>query len=497
MDSSDYRPFIDITNRLNDFAPFSASPVLSDGDIESDITDTNIILQRSPSRLGFNFTQGSRDVIAAQKDAEVEKQAKLEWINGLFQRKIRDSDAQEQEPLCVDLALSSSNSSELGDDSEFSSDDSDEDEPARVIPFPGPTLRRSISSSHLPLAKEPPARPPSAPFLFPVSNLSPLSPHHPGTQTPSTSPNPLELNHHGLSKSALMHQKWFWSTRHDEWATWEAQMEEADVISDAYGGMAILPGTCPALSRSRYTSTRRTQPSSPCPSPNPANPRIFPRLGDISALRDPYSVNIDRCFCHFPLWTVHKTLYMFDMHHRSTSLHNTSKMNVGESEGLSNAVNMDKQASDATGSNDRDAILVSEEVLGSSVTRKAFSGKGSDIDEFGESGEFQTWDGVRAWEISWYARWELLIELVKRDEVKRNVLGCVVTCPHEPPPMFFFAGENSKEDDDDEEEEEEDYGTIVSNPLYGRPVHVGFGGARECFANENIDLRSGMKMICV
>jgi len=33
--------------------------------------------------------------------------------------------------------------------------------------------------------------------------------------------------------------------------------------------------------------------------------------------------------------------------------------------------------------------------------------------------------------------------------------------------MFFFAGENGEEEDDDDEE---DYGTIVSNPVFGEDV---------------------------
>jgi hypothetical protein len=88
-----------------------------------------------------------------------------------------------------------------------------------------------------------------------------------------------------------------------------------------------------------------------------------------------------------------------------------------------------------------------------------------------------TWEGVRAWEITWYARWELLVELVKREDafIKRDDMIIRPCAPVAPPPpvhlgaiperpqMFYFPGENGEEDDEDEED---DYGTLVDNPLF-------------------------------
>jgi hypothetical protein len=260
-----------------------------------------------------------------------------------------------------------------------------------------------------------------------------------------------------------MHQKWFWNVRFDEWALWEAQMEEADGISDAYGGMTILPGTCPRLNRSVYSSPQNFLPVSP--NSFPASSRIFPRSGDISALRDPYSANIDRCFSHFPLWTVHKKLYMFDMHHRSSKFDRTTpKLTVDTSESPVSDEATDYPGN-VTSASDSDETLVSETLeSGLSICKdecpRQDGGSGGDSN-------CHTWDGARAWEISWYARWELLRELVKRDEAKRNVLDCTATTPCEPSPMFFFAG--------DDEEDDEDYGTIVANPLFGRRIHAELG----------------------
>ncbi|KIM86783.1 hypothetical protein PILCRDRAFT_816036 [Piloderma croceum F 1598] len=482
MVSSDYRPFTDITSTLgNDLS--SLSPALSNRDFESDITDLHATLPRSPSRLGFNLAKdggGFCEMTGAE-----EKQARLKWTCSLFQSTSQNgSDFCEQASLSGDLASCSSSLSELGDDSESSSDDSDEDDsPPRLIPFRRPPLQRSTRSSNLQHANGQPVRPASPPSLLSVP--SPPPQHQSGNQTPPASP---QINHHGLSRSALMHQKWFWSTRYEEWAIWEAQMEEAESISHAYGGMALLPGTCPALSRGRWSSSLEAPPPSPCPSP--VSPRIFPRLGDISALRDPYSVDIDRCFCHFPLWTVHKTLYMFDMHHRSTSPERTTpKLTVDHSDFISNraATVTTGQGDKVSGYTECNVTLVSGDFSDGSITNQKYLEADDDTHKSEEDDNvFHTWDGVRAWEMSWYARWELLIELVKNDESKRNALEYVGTSSREPPPMFFFAGENGEEDDDDDDDDdEEDYGTIISNPVFGRRVQTGLGKVQKFFANDD------------
>jgi hypothetical protein len=144
-------------------------------------------------------------------------------------------------------------------------------------------------------------------------------------------------------------------------------------------------------------------------------------------------------------------------------------MTAGGFDLLSNHATTDEQADEVTSSadsSDSDLTLVSEDTSGSSEYKEKYLRTEDNIHESEEdSGGFRAWDGVRAWEISWYARWELLIELVKTDENKRNGLEYVGTSPREPPPMFFFAGEDGEEDDDDE-----DYGIIVSNPLFGKRV---------------------------
>jgi hypothetical protein len=176
------------------------------------------------------------------------------------------------------------------------------------------------------------------------------------------------------------------------------------------------------------------------------------------------------------------------MHHRSTSLDDKiAKKAVDDLEFLSEVAIVDEQAGDRTlfaGSGDSDVTLVSGDMSGGSTTKEECLGKEDDTNE--SDNDFRTWDGVRAWEISWYARWELLIKLVKRDEVERKGLSCIATSSPEPMPKFFFAEANGEEEDDDDDDDE-DYGTIISNPLYvsgrGSKEHTSSSRTNSCRAN--------------
>lgn len=173
---------------------------------------------------------------------------------------------------------------------------------------------------------------------------------------------------------------------------------------------------------------------------------------------------------------------MFDMHHRAISravqrdvercdevvkivVPNSEPVEVSCETGEDEAPPLSAGFSEA----DSDITLVEED-------SSFFDTKNSEISDDTNASLF-TWEGVRAWEITWYARWELLVELVKREDafIKRDdmiVMPCAPVAPPPPvhlgaiaerPQMFYFAGENGEEDDD-----EEDYGTLVDNPLFTR-----------------------------
>ncbi|KAG6377513.1 hypothetical protein JVT61DRAFT_15321 [Boletus reticuloceps] len=53
----------------------------------------------------------------------------------------------------------------------------------------------------------------------------------------------LNYPHHGFSRSALLQQKTFWNSRHEEWAEWQSRMQQGNVqkqeskTNDAYTGL--------------------------------------------------------------------------------------------------------------------------------------------------------------------------------------------------------------------------------------------------------------------
>jgi len=145
---------------------------------------------------------------------------------------------------------------------------------------------------------------------------SPLSPSHipPDPYSPRQNPIRHYYGNHGLSRHALHHLKWFWAARDDEWVEHKARL----CASKAYERLSIfddipsdqrLPSGC--ASPDRDVANRCCSPSPRAPLP-PLS--IHPRRGDLYTLRDPYCAHIDRYFVGMPLWTMSKTLWMFDVH---------------------------------------------------------------------------------------------------------------------------------------------------------------------------------------
>ncbi|KAG1748344.1 uncharacterized protein EDB91DRAFT_1113546 [Suillus paluster] len=225
------------------------------------------------------------------------------------------------------------------------------------------------------------------------------------------------------------------------------------------------------------------------------NSSIYPRVGDISALRDPYSANVDRCFFKFPLWTIHKTLYVFDMHQRAVPI-SEHMQGSASSESL-------QSSTGSTTCGDEDMTLVADdETLFEKKTLETGAHHGSPLPGTPKGSPPCAWETNRAWEMSWYARWELLIGLVQRDQALRQAapLSPLITpsgsvddevpppeellkplTPEAPTPIFHFAGEDGEGDSGDEED---DYGTLVTNPIYNKSFEEGYHRAVHFFTKD-------------
>jgi len=152
------------------------------------------------------------------------------------------------------------------------------------------------------------------PDAFPEQDLPNLTIQ---TDLPLHTPSSLRpmFPHHGLSRSALQHQKWLWNTRYDEWMQWRAEVEAAEAEMGPYGGISSADSIAMPPSR----RSRAPSPMPPAAEHPPVdkkaelNEKIFPRTGDIMALHDPQVARLDQTFCNYPLWTIQKVLFVCSM----------------------------------------------------------------------------------------------------------------------------------------------------------------------------------------
>ena len=288
----------------------------------------------------------------------------------------------------------------------------------------------------------------------------------------------LNYPHHGFSRSALHQQKILWNSRHEEWAEWQSRMEQGEAptheseTSDAYTGLATagprLVQSPPPYMRTPPSGLERDLADHP-PSKHQQDihASIYPRVGDITALRDPYSVNIDRCFFKLPLWTLHKMLYVFDMEQRSASpAASTSAGDAAHVQASMSWSTLSSYSSSGSGDDEEsDSTLVADDSPVSKSQRPLERVKSASSPHSSPSR-----NRFREWGLSWYARWEVLIGLFQRDHTKREAFDIPLklevppeskaTPPSPPGRIFRFT---VGEDEDENDDEDEDYGTLVAD----------------------------------
>ncbi|KAJ7064906.1 hypothetical protein C8F01DRAFT_779736 [Mycena amicta] len=281
---------------------------------------------------------------------------------------------------------------------------------------------------------------------------SPLSPSHTGGQTHN---RPLRhaYGYHGLSRHALLHVKYLWAIREDQWEAHVTRLRDAQ----AYSGMLQPP---------RFLSPQR----GPSPEPPRVPPMsIHPRRGDLSVLRDPQGPHMDRCFVGMQLWTMAKTLWMYDVHllaaWRSNQEPLCPAMDMSSDEDDGGSENESMAASISSASDDSDMTLVESE--------------GSEDDDMlvdiplcgKEKGPVHpTFKKPRVthsppnpgprWETLWYKRWEVLIELVRLDTEREREREFTQQVEHSGRPRFFIG------DDETDDVWNRDYGEEDSMMLF-------------------------------
>ncbi|KAJ7640872.1 hypothetical protein DFH06DRAFT_1477785 [Mycena polygramma] len=342
--------------------------------------------------------------------------------------------------------------------------------PLPAVP-PAPIVPYAVISSPAPPPPCPRRATPSPLARAKYSSLpSPLSPNS-DDRILYTNPHRHVYGHHGRSRYALMHFKYLWALREDQWD------EHATRVRDSYAYTGISPSAPPR--------------SSPSPPPRNSHPNlrpippltIHPRRGDLPSLRDPYCAHMDRCFVGMPLWTMGKTLWMYDIHmltgHRARMAQLLEKAGDGkesedeDSEGESMAASVstagfsddsDETLVESESEGEREGDGVMEEIdlsdgvekKGGVVVKGPFRPRSDYLVPKRAAPAFRSSASLPPpqWETSSYKRWEILLELMRIDtERERAQRG-----PEEPqpeptvsaarPPRFFIGEDDLDEGDE-------------------------------------------------
>ncbi|KAI6040878.1 hypothetical protein EDC04DRAFT_2566342 [Pisolithus marmoratus] len=290
-----------------------------------------------------------------------------------------------------------------------------------------------------PLCKQPETHPPSQ--GDPVSDTAPNVPPSTHSFGPLSTAERLQLVrgkrqrepcHHGLSRNALSLKKTLWDSRLDKW---RALYSQASAWQHPATRDFAPPTNIPSSGLERDIPQRASRwYAYDLQSP------IYPRAGDIPALRDPHAVELDKSFFEYPLWTIQKALYLFDMYDRFTRplvATNTGGMEI-----------------QPCSTHTPELAYVDSN-----------PGKQTDARSHTFPPETMTWDDVRPWEWDWYQRWAVLENLVQRSDQ---------SSPGSSSPLIE-AMESSSESDSSypcksrsvqstwEDGDEEDYGTLAAN----------------------------------
>lgn len=226
-----------------------------------------------------------------------------------------------------------------------------------------------------------------------------------------------------------------------EWEDYEYLLWQAGLTTEeAYAGLmedsqrsdqelSALLQNCPWKSASPSLPDKLT--ISP-----PLNPATFPRLGDLSSLRDSFLISVDTWFSDFPLWTLSKLIWIYDINFRSSrepSCADVLARKQSRSEILEDFGTVDRlkvrSLSSLTGSSDSTLVNTSTEEFiddtdlsnNNSTTRdsndhprKLYSTKSCD---------------QQPWETCWFNRWEVLYhEVSLAADIAAASESCASSC---------------------------------------------------------------------
>lgn len=131
--------------------------------------------------------------------------------------------------------------------------------------------------------------------------------------------------HRGYSFSAFHNVKQLWIQRRFEWDQYEIEVEtwrlaHAIELDNGELDSTLPPHLVGGPQRADLVTSYTSANTSTVPTYSPISENsgaIFPRLGDLSAIRDSFLISVDVWFAHFPTWTLAKLSWSYDLTHRA------------------------------------------------------------------------------------------------------------------------------------------------------------------------------------
>jgi len=284
---------------------------------------------------------------------------------------------------------------------------------------------------------------------------------------PAAYPPPPHQRHsyrqHGYSRLALQHIKWFWAVREHGRKACNTDLHSANGMSrDALVQPAVIQtSNCVPTS---YAHSHQTS--------LPAT--IYPRRGDIMALRDPYSFHIDQCFAGLANWTFGKVLWMLDVHaavekqkmeaeteEEASDEESESELEMSASAGFSD----DSDSTLVESENESDLLNLRNTILDSTMIKN--DEVAAELPQVLSVGYLDKTGWSRSvythipklkksncknipWATNWYHRWALLVNISHGDKDHKHLLfgsaappiEFVPTIKNDTGPHFSFTGKH-------------------------------------------------------
>ncbi|KAF8806589.1 hypothetical protein BYT27DRAFT_7191149 [Phlegmacium glaucopus] len=478
---------MDLVDTLGDSHPcFEEEAGINNSPQDAENHDDENHPSRPTSRLGFNrpaLSTGS----PKRHETHTHKSEAIQWSRSLFQSvgisELRLSALKTHSGGAAGTDTSARSTSDIGEssipalsggkeyfESPYETASEDMVKYAKVD-------RKSASKSPPPVSRlsfpfvttPPPRRNKSSPSLRPSqrhkyscfpSLMSPATAAH---RSPSHQRH--SYRQHGYSRLALQHLKWFWAVREHERETCTSDLHtnSHDTLSpDSLVQPAVIhTSNCVPTS---YAHSHQTLPPL----------TVYPRRGDITALRDPYSFHIDRCFAGLANWTIGKILWMLDVHaavekrkmeadieaegsdeeseseldmSASAGFSDDSDSTLVESENESDLLNLRNTILDSTMIDNNEVAAASPQVLSvgylddmnwsRSVYTHIPKSKNLDCKNL-------------PWATNWYHRWALLVDISHGDKDRKHLpfgsaappIEFIPTIKDETGPHFILAGKH-------------------------------------------------------